>query len=57
MNKKLIISIFIVGVVAAFFYASVWTCEASVSTKWALTGVIALGQMLLTGLLWSMIDY
>lgn len=55
MNKRLIISIFIVGVAAAFFYASAWTCEESVSAKWAFTGFIALGQMCLTGVLWSII--
>jgi len=43
MKKKIIYSVVIVliSIVASFFYASVWTGEeATISTKWFLTGVV-----------------
>lgn len=47
--KKIIICIIVWSVIAAFFYASIWThTEGSLSECFALTGFIAIAQLVLT---------
>ena len=47
--KKVLIVILVWFVVAAFFYAAIWTNENNtLSDCWLLTGIVAIGQIILT---------
>ena len=49
--KKVLIVILIWFIVASFFYAAIWTNENnSVSYCWLQTGVVSIGQVMLTGM-------
>lgn len=47
--KKVLIVILVWFIVAAFFYASVWTDEKNtLSERFLFTGIVAIGQIILT---------
>ena len=47
--KKVLIVILIWSIVAAFFYAAIWTNEKNtLSDCWMFTGIIAIGQVTIT---------
>ncbi len=49
--KKVLIVILVWFIVASFFYAAIWTNENnSVSDCWWLTGMVSIGQIMLTGM-------
>ena len=51
MEKKYIIAILLATIIAAFFYASVWTCEStSLSQKLLISGAVAVGHSMIAGL-------
>jgi hypothetical protein len=53
--NKLLLSVLIWLVIAAFFYAAIWTnVNNTVSDCWLLTGLTAIGQILLTGMTYAL---
>lgn len=53
---KLFLSIIVWFIIAVFFYAAIWTNENNTeSTCWLLTGFIAIVQLLLTVISYTMI--
>lgn len=57
MNKKQIFTIVLWFVVACFFYAAIWTNDKNtVSDCWMLTGFVAIGQLMFTGMSYAIFE-
>ena len=55
--KKILIVILVWFIVAAFFYAAIWTNEKNtLSECFMLTGFVAIGQILLTTIFYPLVQ-